>query len=227
MTLLRSILHCILLAVAIVAIASFAWEWTLTNRAARASLSPLVSLGAQANSTLGAINAPCTGNHGSYSCGALAQLAQTEKNIGIVAGQSALQVKQSGKLIDSAAESIQSVAAHVNTLADAGTRATSSATLTIQEAQATIRAAQPLLASLNQSAQASTVLLNSANARLRDPQIDALLAHIEGMSDSGDKMLADARWKEHEILHPTPAKGFKAVVGGAILWLHKLEPPIF
>jgi hypothetical protein len=65
-----------------------------------------------------AIKAPCAGFHGSVTCGPLAQLSQTEKNIGIVAGQSALQVKQSGKLIDASAASIQDVAGHLNKTAD-------------------------------------------------------------------------------------------------------------
>ena len=45
------------------------------------------------------LNAPCTDFHGDYECGPIKQASQTEKNIGILAAQGALQTKQSGQLI--------------------------------------------------------------------------------------------------------------------------------
>lgn len=179
------------------------------------------------NETVTAINAPCTSFHGSVTCGVLAQASQTEKDIGILAAQSALQVRQSSVLINGAAQAIQGAAGDVHTLATAATGTAQEATAAIGTVQTTIAQAQPVLESLNQSVQGSTKLIADADSRLRDPQIDALLTHIQGMSASGDKMLADAQWKEHELLHPTPAKGIKAFFGGVVLWIHRLTPPLF
>ena len=85
------------------------------------------------------------------------------------------------------------------------------ATAVLGTANTTIQAAQPLLGQLTLTAQASTQTINALNGRLRDPKIDDLMEHIRSMSDSGDKMLADAQWKESQLLHPPKRKlGFWA-----------------
>ena len=113
----------------------------------------------KASSTLDAINAPCVGFHGSVTCGPIAQLSQTAKNVGIVAGLSAQQVKQSGVLIDSAAKSVTEVSAHVNRTADALTQTAQGATDTLAEGKRTIAAAQPVLGAFKQDADDINALL--------------------------------------------------------------------
>lgn len=87
------------------------------------------------NATLDAINAPCKGFHGSVTCGPLAQLSQTEKNVGILAAQSALQVRQTAGLVTDTAEAIKGAAADVHTMAVAGTGTLNAATGTINAFQ--------------------------------------------------------------------------------------------
>ena len=53
--------------------------------------------------TLNALNAPCKDFQGDYICGPIQQLAQTEKNIGILAARSAQQVQQTATLVNAAA----------------------------------------------------------------------------------------------------------------------------
>ena len=87
------------------------------------------------NQTVDAINAPCVGFHGSTTCGPIAQLSQTAKNVGIVAGLSAQQVKQSGVLIDSAAQAVQKVSTDLSGTAQAATGTLNAATGTLTTIQ--------------------------------------------------------------------------------------------
>jgi ABC-type transporter Mla subunit MlaD len=75
----------------------------------------------KANALLLALNAPCTDFQGNYSCGPILTLAQTEKNIGILAGKSAQQVQQSATLINAAATGIRDVSASAKGALDQGT----------------------------------------------------------------------------------------------------------
>ena len=142
----------------------------------------------RANATLDAINAPCTGFHGSVTCGPLAQLSQTAKNVGIVAGQSALQVKQSGKLIDAAATAVQEVSQHASRTADAATGTLTAATETLGEGKRTIAAAQPLL-------EAYTRTGNDLDAMIQEnsPSVRRVLVNAADMTASGNGILYDAK----------------------------------
>ena len=118
-----------------------------------------------ANSTLAVINAPCTGFHGSVTCGPLAQLSQAEKNVGILAGQSALQVRQTGTLVtavaqnlDTVGESVKETAGHLDKTLDAGTDLTVQATATLKTVN---DKAGPLLAAYTQSGVDLDALLKS------------------------------------------------------------------
>jgi len=66
------------------------------------------------------------------------------------------------------------------------------------------------------------------DTRINDPHVTALVAHLVGMSASGDLMLADVQWKTHQLLHPDRVKlGFWGGTWAGIQAVHKLEPPIF
>ena len=104
----------------------------LINEASTA-VSDSASAANVATSTMAALNAPCVDFHGDYICGPIPQLSQTEKNIGILAAQSAKQVKQSSRLVDAAADSVQTL--------------TVKAGATMDTAKAQIALVGPLLAS--------------------------------------------------------------------------------
>ena len=144
----------------------------------------------KANGTLDAINAPCVGFHGSVTCGPLAQLSQTEKNIGIVAGQSALQVKQSGKLIDATSEAIRISSTDVGRLANALTGTANSATQTLQAAQASIQTINDRTPALIDAYTASGRDLDAMIQENR-PSVKAVLVHVVGMTASGDVILSN------------------------------------
>ena len=153
------------------------------------------------NSPLGAINAPCVGFHGSVTCGPIAQLSQTAKNVGIVAGQSALQVKQSGVLIDAAAKSVTEVSAHVNRTADALTQTAQGATDTLAEGRRTIAAAQPVLAAFTRDG-------DDLHELLKSHAIDQTLTSVASMTESGAGILANGKTVSDKITydftHPVP-----------------------
>ncbi|MBU6232613.1 hypothetical protein KGP36_08370 [Patescibacteria group bacterium] len=145
----------------------------------------------KANDTLDAINAPCTGFHGSETCGVLAQAAQTEKNVGILAGQSALQVKQSAKLVDSATVAVSSAAQDVHGMSVAVAGTASEATGTLHEATESIAAFQPLAASLTRTTDASTRAVQDFDDLVKNPMWEQMGQNVVGMTHSGDLILAD------------------------------------
>ena len=104
----------------------------------------------------------------------------------------------------------------------AATGMANQATTAIQTANGSIAAAKPLL-------MASTRTVTDLDARLNDPRVSQLVGHLEGMSSSSDKMLVDAQWKAHQLLHPDAVKlGFWGSVNATFGWLHRyVIPPIF
>lgn len=86
------------------------------------------------NTALATVNAGCIDNGHQVVCGTLASVAQTTKNVGILAAQSAEQVKQSGKLITAAADTITTVGKHVNGTMDALTGTAQTASSSLQSA---------------------------------------------------------------------------------------------
>jgi hypothetical protein len=143
--------------------------------------------------TLQELNAPCVGFHGSVSCGPLAQLSQTEKDIGIVAAQSALQVKQTGALVTAAAQSVQRASADIHSLTVSASGTMNEATTTLGTANESLRELQPLETNLAATAAASTVTINGLNGRIGDPRVDALLTDFRKMADSGADIAADGK----------------------------------
>jgi hypothetical protein len=76
---------------------------------------------------LDTVNAPPRDDGHQIVYGTLSGVAQTTKNIGLMAAQGAEQVKQSGKLITSAAVTITTVGKHLSKTADAATGTLNSA----------------------------------------------------------------------------------------------------
>jgi hypothetical protein len=148
---------------------------------------------AKINGTLDAINAPCKDIQGDWVCGPLAQLAQTEKNVGILASRSAQQVQQTGILVTAVANNLDSVgtavrdtARHLDKTADAGTGTLNAATATLGEGQHAIAAFQPLAAAYTQDGY-------DLDALLKDRSLRATLDNVAGMTTQGGAILVDFR----------------------------------
>jgi hypothetical protein len=170
---------------------------------------PTATLG-KLNSTLDAINAPCSGFHGSTTCGPIAQLSQTEKNIGIVAAKSAQQVQQSGVLIQATAstltkagDSVALLSNHLDKTADALTETAQGASVALGTANSSIAALLPL-----ESAYTATGQDLDAVIRENSPSLHASLVNVAGMTDNGNGILVDLRKMsdkaEHDLDAPKP-----------------------
>jgi hypothetical protein len=83
--------------------------------------------------TLDKINAPCTGFHGVATCGTLAQIDQSVKNIGAMAAQSQQQVRQSAAVIVAIQASLVGISQDVHTEIAALTKTTDAATSLLKE----------------------------------------------------------------------------------------------
>ncbi len=187
----------------------------------KASADDLPEVTARLSDTLDAINAPCVGFHGSETCGPLAQLSQTEKNIGIVAGLAALQVKQSATLVNSASVAVTSATQDVHTMAQAGTETLNTATETLGEGKRTIAAAQPLLSSLTRATDASTLSIQHFDVLLTSKDLATAMRNSASMTASGAEIMVDAKRvaddATRKYFRPTPwyRKAFPFLTTGA------------
>ena len=120
----------------------------------------------QGNIALATVNAPCKDNGHQVVCGTLAGVNQAVKNTGILAAQSAEQVKQSGALISSAATTINTVGQHLSGTADALSETATTASRSLQDVSDHLT---PVLDSAN----ATTVKLGSAIDALQPVETDA------------------------------------------------------
>ena len=174
--------------------------------------------GASGDSTsrvLADLNAPCVGFHGSVTCGALAQLSQTTKDIGILAAQSALQVRQTGALITATAqnlntvgESVKIAASHLSGTADALTGTANAATGTAQAATKALGTLNTTIGGFSPILTDSDTLLKTFNARISDPNIDKIIGNTEGITGHVDAVAGDlqkvADKTTGDILAPKP-----------------------
>lgn len=98
----------------------------------------------------------------------------------------------------------------------------------LDSARAATDAIPPTMGKLEGTIDASTQAVKDVDARVTDPHVAGIISHADGMSASGDKMLADAQYKVHELLHPDKVKlGFWGATWAAIKAVHQIEPPIF
>lgn len=171
--------------------------------------------GAKLSATLDAVNAPCKGFHGSETCGVLAQAAQTEKNVGILAGQGAEQVKQSAVLVQTTAKAINGASNDVHQLsarlsgtADALTGTANASTGTLQTASTalgnaneSIAALQPLISGLQRDS-------DDLDSLIRRPTIGQTIDNTATISHNFALTTTDFETRFHAILYPPPCKTF-------------------
>lgn len=186
---------------------------------------------AKGNTTLDEINAPCTSFHGSATCGPIAQLSQTEKNIGILAGQGALQVKQNGALLTTAGDSVISVSSHLNDAVDQLRGTAGSATATLDAGRNYFVASQPkfdlFFSNVDGLTSKGNTSMDTFNALLARPAWATILDNGASITTSGAHMMQTTDAVETKItkctLHPTfgcQAKSdlmFGAQAGGYLL----------
>jgi hypothetical protein len=192
------------------------------------------------NTTIDALNAPCKDFHGDYECGPIPQLSQTEKNIGIMAGDLAKQVNQSGQLTTAAANSILSVSAKLNdeltslkSATDAVTTLTNKGTETLGIVQTTLGDAVKKIPDTQPLVDASTGTINDAHADLnrfvQSPLMKDDAVQVHGMLVHGNALTGDAQIEADKFTHPNKKKiGFFGALDATVMWLHShVIPPFF
>ena len=179
-----------------------------------------------ANGTLAKVNAPCTGFHGSTTCGTLAQVDQSAKNFGIVAGQTTEQVKQSGLLIEAATQNMNTVGYHVSQVADSLDQTAKATTAAVNQANTAIASSQPLIAHLNDAAVSANKSVLDFNALLEGPDLPMILKNSAGITTSLDSMMARGNQVETKAtqcyLYPT----FKCRVGSLVVPAFQIAGPL-
>lgn len=183
----------------------------------------MVTLG-KLDTTVDAINRPCGAGK---PCGTLAEANKTMVKFQDVTVTLQRQVSQSATLVNASASAVNGAATDVHNLATAAQGTLNAGTGTLTAIQGDADALKPTLTSIPTTVVKVGTVADGVNDLVRSPDLASTMKHVEGMTASGDKMLADAQWKTHEILHPTPAKGIKAFFGGLVMWIHRLTPPIF
>ena len=211
-------------------------------RAGNAFDSNLAKWGDSGAQTFAGLNAPCTPVKGTVytvdhpvPCGTLADMNRTLATVRGTFGQIEAAANHENKnltTLDSqelalftdlhlTAQAAARTADSLSGTATALTGTATAATATITTAGTTIAAFQPVLAAFTQDGK-------DLDSRINDPHVTNLVAHLAGMSASGDKMLADAQWKTHQLLHPDKVKlGFWGATWAGVKAIHDIEPPIF
>ena len=205
--------------------AYFTWDSHQTQIVLRASIEPLQDAASKGIAdTFDNLNRPCAPG----PCGLLPNATKVETKVGDAIVTTQLQERAATPHVIAAMDTFNTAAQKLGTTADslsgtatALTGTATAATATLSEGKRTIAAVQPLLEAFTQDGK-------DLDSHINDPHVTNLVAHLAGMSASGDKMLADAQWKTHQLLHPDKVKlGFWGGTWAGIQAVHKLEPPIF
>lgn len=173
-----------------------------------------------AQGTLERVNAPCTGFHGSVSCGTLAQIDQTTKNIGIVAGQSALTARQTGELVQATTGTLNSMAGEVSATAKAGRGTLNAAATTMDEATRTLAAVQSKIPDTQRLVDGVTLATADLDKTVRDadglvtsPDVQRFLKASADTSMQVSGIAADVHKETTKLTAPQP--WYKHVYNGA------------
>jgi hypothetical protein len=205
--------------------AYFTWDLHQTQIVLRASIAPLQDAASKGIAdTFDNLNRPCAPG----PCGLLPNATKVETKVGDAIVTTQLQERTTAPHVIAAMDTFNTAAQKLGTTADslsgtatALTGTATAATATITTAGTTVAAFQPVLAAFTQDGK-------DLDTRINDPHVTALVAHLVGMSASGDLMLADVQWKTHQLLHPDRVKlGFWGGTWAGIQAVHKLEPPLF
>ncbi len=194
------------------------------SRSVTGTMKELTVTEARLDDTLAAVNRPCAPRH---PCGTLAEINKSAVKLQDVTVTLQRQVSQSAALVDAASESLRETSAGVNAALASLSKLTDNGAETAAQATEDLRTMNQTIAALQPVVEHADAAVGHLDALVGAPELHSTLKHVDSMSASGDKMLADAQWKEHALLHPTKAKGLRAFLGGVVLWIHRLTPPIF
>jgi len=150
----------------------------------------VISIQQDASAVTDTLDRPCGSGK---PCGTFAEVSKGIVKIGDAVVTTQLAERKATPHVIAAMDEFNSAAKHLSGTADALTGTAQGLTDTLAEGKRTIAAAQPLLASLDATAQASTQTIQTFNGRLSDPRVDALLTDFRGMADSGNGIMADGR----------------------------------
>lgn len=180
----------------------------------------LADAAAKLNKTIDAVNAPCAGFHGSVSCGPIAQLSQTEKNIGILAGQATEQVKQSAQLVTTSAKAVQKASEDISGVAQHAQGTADAATGLLASAKSTTDTFPPLVGDIRAAVQGippieakASDALASFNALLNKKSLNDAIDGIGTTSQNVGKLSGDLYVYAHPFLNPDPCKTKKCTAG--------------
>lgn len=187
--------------------------------------SEFVGIGVKANQTFDTINRDCGGGH---SCGTLADVAKTLNTVRGTFGQIEVAANHEDKNLATLDRQELTLFADMHSTAVqaqstlAGVNQTAQAASTaLQTANGSIAAAQPLL-------EAATRTTTDLDKAVNNPAIHQTAAHVESITASGDKIAADAAFEADKLTHPTKVKlTFWVIVQSIIKYIHSIEPPIF
>jgi hypothetical protein len=70
------------------------------------------------------------------------------------------------------------------------------------EVDGVLAATKPLLDSASATTGGLAEAVQTLNARISDPRVDALMTHLEGVAANSDLIAGDLQFRAHEILHP-------------------------
>lgn len=131
------------------------------------------------------------------------------------------EVNQVAESLHGSADALHTELDSLHKTTDQATALAAALTVDAETANQTIAAGRPLL-------EASTLAMAHFDALVTSPDLSQALSHVQGMTASGDKMLADVQWKEHQLLHPDKVKlTFWGGMWTAAKYVHQFEPPIF
>jgi ABC-type transporter Mla subunit MlaD len=137
----------------------------------------------KANATLDAINGPR---------GTLHEVNKAVVKIGDAIVTTQMQERKIAPATIAAVNSLATIAPHANQTMDALTGTAQGATETLGEGKRTIAAAQPLLASLTRTSDASTLTVQHFDALVTSPDLVTAMHHAADMTGSGNTILANA-----------------------------------
>ena len=130
----------------------------------------------------------------------------------------------------SAMGTVNQSAAKLGTTADALTGTANGATQGLTALTDDLTAAKPTIDTAAGLVAHADSTVGDLDALLKDNAVQwhETSIHIDSMTGSGAKMLADAQWKEHQLLHPDKVKlGFWGSVWLGAKYVHEMMPPLF
>ena len=184
--------------VSICAVCLIGWTaWRIGVLADSVKVPDFTQTTAKMDQVLDTINRPCGDGH---PCGTLANVDKTVVKVGDAIVTTQLTERYTAPHVTAAMDALNSTAGHLSATADALTETANALTGTAHGAtdmlatgKESIAALQPLLRSLDGTAQASTVTVQTFNGRLSDPRIDSLLLHLDSTTGHIDGIAANGQ----------------------------------